>query len=384
MNLVWIVSNYPNQYNTGAGIFHLQITRILVKNGHKVTVIAPTPYSNRFLAKISSKWAHYLKYPRIESNQGVHIIRPRYLALPGQNYRGLTAWLMYYSLRNLPHWKEADIVDAHYAYPYGMVANRLAKKHFFANVVSLHGDDVNIDPFHSKMTMKRFSIIIRNASLVQAVSIPLADKAKMLSERSKIAIFNLGLELKFPKEKFIPSSTMGVIRLLYVGALSADKGMHLILSLLNKNKSWRSEKYEWILIGEGSFSSLLCEYNNVTLLGQKANHEVLEQMKQSHIFVFPSLNEGMPHVLKEAGSIGLPIVSSKVGGIPQLLDNGRRGWVFDRNNLEELESTLKQALDRYDFSLLKARLLQDFVYENYNINRNVEDLVMRYKNIIRK
>ena len=58
-------------------------------------------------------------------------------------------------------------------------------------------------------------------------------------------------------------------------------------------------------------------------VGGRSHEDVIRYMSAADVLVLPSYGEGLPTVLVEAGSVGLPVIASRVGGIPELLDDGR-------------------------------------------------------------
>ncbi len=380
MKVVWLVSNYPHKYNYTSGIFYQRMSEALASKGIDITVIAPTPYSNSLLSKISTKWSIYKKYPDFEFKNGVKIYRPRYLALPGQNKYISTPYLMYHAIRNHLVFDNADIIDAHYAFPFGYVARLLSRKYKIPYVVSFRGDDVNIDPCYSKKTKQYFIKSVEKSTIQIAVSKAISSKAKELSGIEPVVV-NVGLEL--PHEFIIKEHKKNkVFTFIFVGALTWDKGLHLIVKLLKENEILSSNKYSWIIIGEGPFSEQLSQFSNVILPGQLPNKDVLEYMIYADLMVFPSLHEGMPNVLKEAGSVALPIVASDVGGIPDLLNFGDRGLLFKRNDYNNFKESLFSAMDDYEIMLEKAKKLQKYIYENFDIYKNADQLIGVYNQVL--
>ena len=103
------------------------------------------------------------------------------------------------------------------------------------------------------------------------------------------------------------------------------------------------EKYETIreMIEQKELS------NEVHLCGNRANEEILEEMRCHDLFLFTSdRHEGWGAVLNEAMSNGcIPIASNEIGSVPYLLKDGENGMVFQSRNLESLEERILYLLD---------------------------------------
>lgn len=379
MKIVWIVSNFPNSYNTVSGIFFKQTVEILAENSVDITVIALTPYSNPLLGLISKKWDRYRKYPKMEFVNGVKIYRPRYLAIPKLVTGAIVPYLMFYAIHKHKSLQGANLINAHYAFPFGWVARLLSDKYKIPHIVTLHGSDVNHYLFHNDKTKYLFYQSLQKANLINAVSKRLADITATFLDRP-VSVINLGLKVK----KFDPEFKKQAwpFKFIFVGSLTKSKGLHLIVHLLERNVELTSEIYKWIIIGDGEYRDKLNQFKNVLLTGNIENYQVIQHMQDAHLMVFPSLNEGMPHVLKEAGSAGLPIIASSVGGIPDFLSNGERGGVFKPNDYESFEKAVYDSIHNYGDMLEKAKKLKKYVFQNFDIDKNVQQLIQDYKKIV--
>ena len=72
--------------------------------------------------------------------------------------------------------------------------------------------------------------------------------------------------------------------------------------------------------------------NVVTLLGFQSN--TIKYIKESSIFVMTSLSEGTPNSILEAMSFGIPVVSSNVGGIPDIINSNKNGFLFEPKDID--------------------------------------------------
>jgi glycosyltransferase involved in cell wall biosynthesis len=130
----------------------------------------------------------------------------------------------------------------------------------------------------------------------------------------------------------------------YVGRLSEEKGIkYLIEASLLLSKSGVPLKV--LIIGEGSQRKELEDFVNETGL----NHQIIFTGFQADIekwlpaldvFVLPSLTEGTPMALLEAMSFGIPIIASRVGGVPNIVINGQNGILVEAGHSEEIAHSL--------------------------------------------
>jgi glycosyltransferase involved in cell wall biosynthesis len=132
-----------------------------------------------------------------------------------------------------------------------------------------------------------------------------------------------------------------------VGRLTPQKGIDVLLQALSETPAASGTVHAWI-VGDGpeyrTLKDQVQEKNlgdRVRLLGQRADVPAL--LAASDIFVLPSRYEGMPLAVIEAMASGLPCIVTRIGGNPELVEDGRTGWTVapdDSNALAERLSKL--------------------------------------------
>jgi len=70
--------------------------------------------------------------------------------------------------------------------------------------------------------------------------------------------------------------------------------------------------------------------------GYISGKEKYELLASSDVFLFPSYSEGMPNAVLEAMAIGLPIITTKVGGLNDFFENGKMGYVLDFKSVDSI------------------------------------------------
>ena len=83
----------------------------------------------------------------------------------------------------------------------------------------------------------------------------------------------------------------------------------------------------------------------VIFAGQRSGGEVAHLLQAMDIFVLPSLREALPIALLEAMSVGLPVIATRVGGIPEVVDDGRNGLLVAPGEPTELQASLQGLSD---------------------------------------
>lgn len=115
--------------------------------------------------------------------------------------------------------------------------------------------------------------------------------------------------------------------LLYAGRLSAEKGIERLLPVLRAVPEARLA-----LVGDGPHRVALERYFSgmpVTMAGFLHGNELADAFASSDIFVMPSETETLGLVVLEAMASGLPVVGARAGGVPEMIDEGVNGFLFD-------------------------------------------------------
>lgn len=170
---------------------------------------------------------------------------------------------------------------------------------------------------------------------------------------------------------------------LSVGRLDDAKN-HLHLIECAKDLVNRNLDFEILIAGEGKLRNQIEEkiklYNleeKVKLLGIR--RDIKELMSQSHVFVMPSLWEGLPIVLLEAGASDLPCISTPVGTIPSLL-NDTNAYLCDN---KDFSTTMEHIYKNYNEAISKSEKLHEKVLKDYSIDSIVENHEIVYDNYLK-
>jgi glycosyltransferase involved in cell wall biosynthesis len=165
--------------------------------------------------------------------------------------------------------------------------------------------------------------------------------------------------------------------ILYVGNVCKSKGCIKIIEVAKQ-----LEHIQFTLAGQISDEiKNIAVPENVLLTGALEREEVLSLMKKADLFLFLSYSEGFPLVILEAMQSGLPIVSTKVGAIPDILPtNG--GIIVQADNL----TAIINAIETYnDFSKreIASRINISEINDNFTTEKVTADLFGIYKNMIK-
>ncbi len=127
----------------------------------------------------------------------------------------------------------------------------------------------------------------------------------------------------------------------------------------------------------------------VRLLGWKNHDEVLRLLQNAHILVAPSVTatngdqEGIPNVIKEAMALGLPVISTLHSGIPELVEDGKSGFLVPERDVDSLADRLAYLIDHPERWPEMGQLGRKYVEEHYDINTLNDSLVEIYQRLLK-
>ena len=164
----------------------------------------------------------------------------------------------------------------------------------------------------------------------------------------------------------------------FIGRLNDEKNPLFLVELA---KSLLPEHNFIIRIaGDGPLKTKLNEMIAEQNLGdhfQLLGHvdDVADLLAECHCLLIPSLWEGMPLVLLEAGASGIPVIATPVGNIPSLLNN-TNGYI---GNTENFRKMAIEMMDNYGEALIRARRLMQKVNDDYGIKKSYQQHLQIYR-----
>jgi L-malate glycosyltransferase len=133
------------------------------------------------------------------------------------------------------------------------------------------------------------------------------------------------------------------LRILFIGWVTAIKGCREILEVARQ-----LPEADFFLIGPlmaDMQTPLQRRPVNVTLSGTLERPEVFRALCASDIFLFPSWTEGFPNAVLEAMAVGLPVVATRVGAIPEMIEDGKGGVLLEQADVASLVRALRTLMD---------------------------------------
>jgi colanic acid/amylovoran biosynthesis glycosyltransferase len=206
-------------------------------------------------------------------------------------------------------------------------------------------------------------------------------------DNRRIVTHRIGVDVA--RIPFRPRAARGNdLDILTVARLHPEKGLHHGITAAAALRAARKDlRVRYRIIGGGdaepdlrALIDRLGVADAVTLLGPQPTAEVLAWMQRSDVFLLPSLAEGTPTVLIEAQASGLPIVATDVGGVRDILPDGRSGFLVPGGDSGAMIASLRRLVDQPERWEEMGRAGRAFVAEHHDIqklNRTLAELLAR-------
>jgi len=223
---------------------------------------------------------------------------------------------------------------------------------------------------------------IKEASFVAAISSYTRSQLNRWADFvdwEKIHIVHCGLDSDFLN--YEPLAISNELRIVSVGRFCEQKGQILLLQAVTQLVAEGFE-LKLILVGDGPMRSHIEKYivehdlaSYVELTGSLSGEQVREEISLARTFVLPSFMEGLPVVIMEAFALGRPVISTYVGGIPELVKDGVNGWLVPASSLDDLISVMRTALQASPQTLTEmGERGRQSVFEQHAISIEAEKL----------
>lgn len=289
--------------------------------------------------------------------------------------------------------EEFDIIHCHF-YHNGIIGAKLKELGIKGKIItSFHGaNDIAI------MSNKNEEIR-RNLFHLGDLFLPMSDNWKkrliqLNCDAGKIVVHRYGTDLanlQYLERKIQEGEP---IRILTVGRLVEMKGHEYTIRSIAKVAE-DHKNIEYIIVGGGplrkKLESLVSELgitDYVKFLGSLEHEDVLDYYRRAHIFVLSSITtdngaqEGVPNVLIEAQASGLPVIATSYSGIPELVVDGKSGFLVPERDVDALAAKLEYLIKHHEIWPEMGRCGRRVVEEKYDITRQNERLAEVYHNII--
>ncbi|MEP7257327.1 MAG: glycosyltransferase family 4 protein [Flavitalea sp.] len=226
-----------------------------------------------------------------------------------------------------------------------LMISRLFRK---KTILHIHASDFHVFYARAGMLRRCIRFIMTKPDVVICLSQKWKDYFIAHFKIRETVIINNVIEQVRPKKKTIAMN--GRVNFLFLGCIGARKGIFDLLEALHQNEEAFKGKYNLVVAGNGEVDKLqkiIADSHpdgSVSYAGWVNGAKKTALLQQCDVYVLPSYNEGLPVSVLEALAYGKAIISTNVGGIPEVVRTGYNGWLFQAGDLSALMNIMQEAI----------------------------------------
>ncbi len=350
----------------------------------QITVVAPVPFTPPV------RWVHHWYaqslIARNESINGIKVSHPRFIVLPKLGWLSGVGYFLgtMLVLRRARKKTKQLVVHVHCAYPDGVGGALAARVLGLPYVITAHGSDINV--YAGRPGLRgQIRWAMRGANGIIAVSRDLEGKIRALLKNDApkveyIPCAGYDSNLFFPDEtrhirKQLDTAMSGRLAV-FVGKLVPIKGVNILIDAWDRlhRSGAVTESDQLVIIGEGKCREALEAQMSdaglescIRFLRAIPQSEVSRWIAAADVLCLSSHNEGTPNVIVEALACGVPVVATRVGGVPEIVRDGVNGRLVKPGDSAEfaqmIQNVFAQVWDRKAIRRSVAHLTWDIIAE---------------------
>jgi len=393
---ICLISAFYNPYiRGGAEIYVERIANRLIKD-NEIIIITTKPYTGYSSFKptleIQNNIKIYRFYP-LNIYYGLNFHKKPSFIKPIWHLIDLWNPHTYFVVKEIIKKEEPDVIHTHNL--------RNLSTSAFSAIASTNIP--HIHTIHDYVLMNRWNLL-RNMKIVtkfdffdkqymkimkhltSSTDIALAPSQFVLDMHTKNEYFSnskciklpLGIELSDEKNEKIYET----IDILYVGGLSRHKGVHI---LINAFKNLKQKNIKLHIVGKGAdeeeFKKIAGSDKRIIFHGFVPDEELMRLYQKANVTVVPSIwYDNSPMVIYESLMNGTPVIGSRIGGIPELVEEGYNGFLFEAGNVDELREILENLIKNPS----ELKRLEEGAFESvkkYEMDEHIRKLEELYREV---
>jgi glycosyltransferase involved in cell wall biosynthesis len=285
---------------------------------------------------------------------------------------------------------DRDILHAHFATDSAALAMELSKLLGKPFTFTVHAYDIFLKENSKNKFLKK-----KIDSAYKVISISEFNKRYLLDlfdiNPNKIEVIHMGVR---PNQYLHSSRKRGSKQIITLSRLVEKKGLLTLIEAFSLLNNWKID-FHATIVGEGPLRQKLLESiiqyglsDRVSLSINLVDEQVDSMLAASTMFVLPCKRlengdmDGIPVGMIEAMAAGLPVVSTNISGIPELVEDGVTGFLVPMENAHELAKAMKKVLDNPRLRKEMGERGVSKIAREFNITTEVRKLVYVWRRIL--
>lgn len=241
----------------------------------------------------------------------------------------------------------------------------------FRKSVILHIHAASFDEFYNQFSLQRkyCHYILNQADKLIVLSETWKDYFATIVPETSIEVLYNGVFVREPFSK----KQRHAVNALFMGRLGERKGVYDLLQAIRALKE-QGISATFNLAGDGEIDevkALVEQYGiqeQVRVLGWINGEQKEKLLQEADLLVLPSYNEGLPMAILEAMNCGLPILSTTVGGIPEVITSGHNGLLIEPGNVPDLTSALEYLISDEEARVRMGAYNREIISAKFDID----------------
>jgi glycosyltransferase involved in cell wall biosynthesis len=350
MKVCFLSTSYPAYQGDARSVFLHELTRSLTRKGVGVEVVCP--YYKDSVAKRETwdnvkinRFSYFIRLIQTLTESGgiEEFLKSPYLCL--QLFFYLVA--MFFTTWRVS--KNCEVIHCQWALS-GLIGVLVGKMTGKKVIVTLRGQDIHA--LKSKLMKPVFMFVVKQADVVTSNN---DHHQKTLENIASVLIIRNGVDTKrftlrnqqtMRKKLKLPKGPL----ILYVGRFVDVKNVGMLIDAM-PDVVKKLPDVHVALVADGPLreeleaqTKKLGVTDQILFLGEKQPEEIPLYYNAADCLVLCSLSEGMPNVVLEAFASNVPVIATKVGGIPELIDDGVNGFLVPSKDSNALARQLVRLL----------------------------------------
>lgn len=279
-----------------------------------------------------------------------------------------------------------DILHSFWATSYGFLGARMKHPNF---LVSVWGQDITKSPNKSLIMKWIIKYVFKKAKFVYCTSKYLVNETKIyINDNKKIIRIPFGIENNFFVQEQKDKNNIIIIG--STKSLEKNYGLDILIKAFSKVHN-KFPNIRLKLVGSGTYKNKLVKLINklgikeyCELIPAIDHKEMPEVLSYFDIYVMPSVEpESFGVAALEASAVGIPVIGSGIGGIPEIVINNRTGILVPPNDEHALTQALTELLKSKQKRIDFGQNGRKFVKAEYQWENNLQKLIQSYHTLLR-